>query len=110
MEPARELAAVPCPLCTGNSGLEIALRLELEAETERLFAACVDCSRLYEVTAEGSLRLETSSHLQLGVRVVACPQCKAEGSVLSYSLPEAQAESYLLVTCPVCRHVFQPAS
>jgi DNA-directed RNA polymerase subunit M/transcription elongation factor TFIIS len=107
MESARELAAVPCPLCAGDSGLEVALRLELEAETERLFAACVDCSRLYEVTPEGSLRLE-SSRLHLGVRTVACPQCQAEGSVLSYSLPEAQAESYLLVTCPVCRHVFRP--
>jgi DNA-directed RNA polymerase subunit M/transcription elongation factor TFIIS len=110
MEPARLLEAVPCPLCASETGLEIALRLELEAESERLFAACVDCNRLYEVTPEGTLRPETDLHRELAVRQVVCPRCAAEGSVLSYSLPAAEAESYLLVTCPVCQHVFQPGS
>lgn len=110
MEPARHREAVPCPLCDSDSGLEIALRLELETESERVFAACVDCNRLYEITPEGSLRLETTPGLDLAVQRVVCPQCTLEGSVLTYSLPETQAESHLLVTCPDCRFVFKPES
>jgi Zn finger protein HypA/HybF involved in hydrogenase expression len=108
MEPARNREAVPCPLCDSDTGLEIALRLELETESEQVFAACVDCNRLYEITPDGSLRLETTARYDLAVQRVVCPKCTLEGSVLTYSLPEAQAESHLLVTCPDCRFVFKP--
>ena len=108
MEPARNRETVPCPLCDSDNGLEIALRLELETEAERVFAACFDCNRLYEITPEGSLRLDTSASYDLAVRRVICPKCMLEGSVVTYSLPEAQAESHLLVTCPDCQFVFKP--
>jgi len=108
MEPAQYRDAVPCPLCDSDTGLEIALRLELETESEQVFAACVDCNRLYEITPEGSLRLETTARYDLAVQRVVCPKCTLEGSVLTYSLSESQAESHLLVTCPDCRFVFKP--
>jgi transcription elongation factor Elf1 len=105
----RERESLSCPQCTHDSRLEIALRLELEAESERIFATCADCSRLYEVTPDGSIRVAAGDLPELCVTWVACPRCQVEGSVLTWSMPEAHAEIYLLITCPACEHVFAPA-
>ncbi len=104
----RERESLSCPLCPPESRLEIALRLELEAESERIFAACADCSRLYEITPDGNVRVAAGDMPELRVKWVTCPRCQVEGSVLTWSMPEAHAETYLLVTCPACEHVFGP--
>ena len=104
----RERESLACPVCPSDSRLEIALRLELEAETERIFAACGDCSRLYEVTPEG-IRAAAGDLPELRVKWVTCPRCQVEGSVVTWSMPDAQAEIYVLMTCPACEHVFAPS-
>jgi|SRR5688572_1764279 len=104
----RERESLLCPICPPDSRLEIALRLELEEESERIFAACGDCSRLYEVSPDGSIRAAAGDLPEIRVKWVTCPRCQVEGSVLTWSMPDASAEIYLLVTCPACEHVFAP--
>ncbi len=102
-----DLARVPCPLCPGETSLEIALRLELEAESEVVFAACPACHRMYEVAPGGAMSLETGHRPGLRLFPVRCPQCLAAGYAVTYTVPELDAESYVLLTCRECHHTFQ---
>jgi len=104
----RDLERVPCPHCPDGPGLELALRLELETESELYFASCTICNRLYEVSPGGDLRFETSERRALTWREVRCPRCQAVGYAVSYALPAAAAESHLVLTCRECQHTFCP--
>ena len=102
-----DLARVPCPLCPEEASLEIALRLELEAEAEVVFAACPACHRMYEVTPGGAMSLETGHRPGLKLFPVRCPQCLAAGYAVTYAVPDLDAESYVLLTCRECHHTFR---
>jgi hypothetical protein len=52
----RDLERLSCPHCPAGLGLELALRLELEAESAHYFASCPACNRLYEVMPGGAGR------------------------------------------------------
>ena len=106
---SRDLARVPCPLCPDDVGLELALRLELEAESEVVFALCPACHRLYEVTPGGSSELEFKEHAALSLLAVRCPRCGTEGYALSYRPPQTAAESHVVLTCRECHHTFRPS-
>ncbi len=103
-----DLARLACPLCSENSGLALALRLELETEREVVIAACRNCNRLYEVSPGGELRFEAGELKALQCQMVRCPACGSEGYAVSYALPEAQAESHRVLTCGECGHTFVP--
>lgn len=105
---SRDLAHLPCPLCPDDVGLELALRLELEGESEVVFAVCPACHRLYEVTPSGSSELEFREQAALSLLAVRCPRCRTAGYALSYA-PRQGAESHMFITCRECQHTFRPA-
>ena len=106
---ARDLAHLACPLCPEKVGLELALRLELEAETELVFAVCPACHRLYEVTPSGSSALEFRQHAGLSLLAVRCPRCRTAGYALSYTPRQMAAENHVFITCRECHHTFGPS-
>lgn len=106
---SRDLARMPCPLCPEDVGLELALRLELEGESEVVFAVCPACHRLYEVAPSGSSELEFREHAALSLLAVRCPRCRTAGYALSYTPRPAAAESHVFITCRECNHTFRPS-
>ena len=73
-----------------------------------VIASCPTCRRLYEVTPGGQLRLQAGERDSLDLQVVRCPHCRSVGYAVIYALPEADAESHLLLTCRDCQHTFCP--
>ena len=106
---ARDLAHLACPLCPEDVGLELALRLEIEGESEVVFAVCPACHRLYEVTPSGSAALEYREHAGLSLLAVRCPRCRTAGHALSYTSRRTAAESHVFITCRECQHTFRPS-
>lgn len=102
-----DLAQVGCPHCPEKSGLDLALRVELETEASIYVAACPSCQRVYRVEPGGRLEFGEVRIEQLKLDVVSCPDCGATGYAMRLDLPRDDVESYSVLTCQDCQCTFR---
>jgi DNA-directed RNA polymerase subunit M/transcription elongation factor TFIIS len=102
-----DISQVGCPHCSGRRGLELALRVELEAEATLYVAACRSCQRIYRVEPNGRLRFTEIDSDQLKLNLVRCPSCGAVGYAVSLDFLRGEVESYTILTCQDCQFTFR---